>query len=98
MELHALDLHATVAESHDDAVGRRGRYFEAVRQSLALDYERVIAARGEAILKPLEYGLAVVTDFRGLAVDWRGAAHDAPAEDLPDGLMAEAHAEHRQAP
>src|SRR5437588_4939478 len=98
MKLHALDLHASVSEAHDEAVGRRGRDFEAVGQSVALDDERVVAARREAIFESLEDGLAVVTDFRGLAVDGRGAAHDSTAEDLSDGLMAEAHAEDGHVP
>src|SRR5215207_889965 len=69
VELHALNLKAAVAQAHDDAVGRRGRDFEAVGQTLALDDERVVARGGEAVFEPLE--------------------------DLPDGLVAQADAEHR---
>src|SRR5215207_2840886 len=95
VELHALHLEEAVAQAHDDAVGRRGRDFEAVRQTLALDDERVVARGGEAVFEPLEDRPAVVANLGRLAVDGLGAAHDAPAEDLPDGLVAEAHAEHR---
>src|SRR5215207_5101987 len=95
VELHALDLEAAVAQTHDDAVGRRGRDFEAVGQTLALDDERVVARRGEAVFESLEDRPAVVANLGRLAVDGLGAAHDAPAEDLPDGLVAQAHAEHR---
>src|SRR5215208_7875966 len=94
MELHALDLEAAVAQTHDDAVGGGGRDFEAVGQALALDDERVVARGLEAVFEPLEDRPAVVANLGRLAVDGRGAAHDAPAENLPDGLVPEAHAEH----
>src|ERR1043166_9476742 len=95
MELHALDLNAAVAQSHDDAFGRGGRDFEAVGQGFALDDERVVARRREAIFQALEDRPAVVANLRRLAVDGRWAAHDAASEDLPDGLVAEADAEQR---
>src|SRR5919202_111960 len=95
VELHALDLHAAVAQAHDEAVGRGGGDFQAVGQGVALDDERVVAPGWETVLEPLEDRPAVVADLRRLAVDGRGAAHDAAAEDLPDGLVAEAHAEQR---
>src|ERR1043165_7952106 len=62
---------------------------------LALDDERVVARGGEAIFEAVEDGLAVVANLRRLAVDGRGAADDSTAEDLADGLVAEADAEQR---
>src|SRR5215213_4880529 len=93
VELHALNFQTSVAQAHYDSVGSRGGDFETVWQALALDDERVVAARVEAVFEPLEYGLAVVANLGGLAVDWLGRAHDPAAENLADGLVAEADAE-----
>src|ERR1051325_1214829 len=93
MKLHAFDLHLTVAQAHDDAVGRGRGNLQAIGERFALDDEGLVATGLETIFGAVEDGLAVVANLGGLAVHERGRTHDSTAEDLPDGLMAETHAE-----
>ena len=69
---------------------------EAVRQTLPIDDERVVAGRLQRVGQAGEDALAVVADPRGLAVHELGRGDDAPAVDVADGLVAQADPEHRQ--
>ena len=80
------------------ALGRPRGDHEFRRQRPGLGDQRVIAADLAVRRQPGEHALAVVVDRRGLAVHQPAGAHDAAAEGLDDGLVAEAHAEHRHAP
>src|SRR5207342_3014372 len=97
MELHALDLEAHVANSHDLAVlGPRG-HLELRRAARALDRERMVARRIIGRGQPREDTLARVVDARDLAVHQGLRVHDLAAVGLADRLVAEADAEERQA-
>ena len=62
---------------------------------VALDDERMIARRGKRIRHALEQIFSVVLNRRSLAVHHAVIHHDFRAERVPDALMAEADAEHR---
>jgi hypothetical protein len=61
------------------------------------DHQRVIASGDAWILQTFEQPAFVVEDLRQLAVHRDARAHDASAKNLADALMAQAHAEDRQA-
>src|SRR5208282_1717461 len=102
MELHALEREFAMPQSHDYpvpiAIATGGRDLQLVRQVLLLHNQRVIARSSHRRRDAAEDGLAVVLDGAGLAVHQRASADDLPAESLADGLVAEAHAQHRGAP
>lgn len=95
MELHAPDREVAVPQAHHEAVVGPRSDFEASREGLALDDERVVAGRVERIGQSLEEVGVVVEDRRGLAMHQVRGAEDAAAVDVPDGLVAKADAEQR---
>ena len=96
VELHALDGKVPVAQSHDRAVLGPGSNLEASRHARLLYDERVVAGGHERVGQPGEDPLAVVAHLGGLAVHHRVANHPT-AENVPDALVPEAHAENRDA-
>ena len=72
-------------------------HLEAVGNRVGVDDERVVPRGLEHLGQVLEHAAPVVVDRRRLAVHDLGRAHDPPAEDLADALVAEADAEDRQA-
>ena len=98
MELHAFDREAAVAQAHDLAILGLGADLEAGGQRRALDDQRVIAGGDELIFDAGENPRAIMADARSLAVHHLLRAHHLAAERLADGLVAEAHAEDRNAP
>src|SRR5579859_3653541 len=97
MELHAFDCAALVAHAHDLAVVRLRRDFEASRQALALDSERVVARHLELRRQAAEEARAVMGQARHLVVHHTLRAHHLAAERLSDRLVAEADTEDRNA-
>ena len=95
MELDAVHPQLSMAHGHDLAVRRGRRHLELVGD--ASRRERVIAPGLELAGKPTEEPEAVVVDRPGLAVDEGSRRTDLAAEDLDDRLMAETHAECRNA-
>ena len=95
MVLDRLDVERLVAKAHYLAVLARGAHLEAVGQRGALDGERVVAHRLEALREAAEDALAVVGDAARLAVHETLGGDDARAERLRDGLVPEADAEER---
>ena len=83
-------------QAHDLAFFGPGGDFEAIRQGLAFDDERVIAGGLERTRHAGEDALAGMMDRRGLAVHQAVGADDIAAVDLADGLVAEADAEDRR--
>src|SRR5687768_18395152 len=98
MKLHAFDLPLAMPQTHDDAVFRRGRNLETLRQRLLFHNQRMITASRKVIAKAGEYCPAVVTDLRSLAMHQFRRTNHASAKCLPDRLMAQAHAEQRYLP
>src|SRR5215212_1444408 len=98
MKLHAFNLQVTVAQAHDDTVGRGRRDFQALRQTLALDHEGMIAPGFEAVIQTFEDRPPVMANFGCFAVYQSGRADDAPAKDLADCLMSQTDAEDGHAP
>src|SRR5918992_6088493 len=97
MELHAFYRKLAVPQSHDLSVLGLRADLEARGQAVALDHERVVSRRHEIVLDFRKNAAAVMADAGNLAVHHLLCAHDPAAERLPDGLMAEAHAEDRHA-
>ena len=95
MELDALDVFLLVSHAHDRAVGEFTRDLEAIGQRRAVDDQGVIAADLDVLRQSLIEAATVVADARDFAVDDLARAHDLAAEDLADGLVAEADAENR---
>ena len=95
MELDALDVFLLVSHAHDRAVGELTRDLEAIGQRRTVDDQGVIAADLDVLRQSLIEAATVVADARDFAVDDLARAHDLAAEDLADGLVAEADAENR---
>jgi hypothetical protein len=97
VELHALDREVAVAKAHDRAVLEPRGDLEAIGQARALHDQRMVARGSERGGQAREDALAVVMHLSELAVHDPVCAHDAPAEGLADGLVAEADTEKRYA-
>ena len=95
MELHAVERELAVAHGHHLAVGRRRGHLEDVGHRRR--GERVVAAGQEVRRQAGEDAAPVVGDERRLAVHELARLADLPAEDLDERLVAEAHAERRDA-
>src|SRR5258708_4589162 len=95
VELHALDREFLMAHAHDFTIGRPRRYFQAIRQRLALDRERVITRYAEMLRQIGKHAPAIGFDRAYLAVHDGLRAHHASAERFADSLMAQADAENR---
>ena len=98
VELHALDGVLPMSDTHHLAGVRLGGDLQAVRHRLALDDQRVVATRLERAGQAGEDPLAVVVDHGGLAVHQPAGAHHLAPERFADGLVAQAHAQDRDAP
>src|SRR6185295_1664191 len=96
VELHPFYRQLAMAQAHDLPVFRLRRDLEAVGQRRALDRERVVARRGEAIRNPSEHALAVVPHAGELAVHDVLRAPHFTSERLADRLVAEADTEDRE--
>src|SRR5689334_17390806 len=94
MELHAMDGLGLVLQAHDDAVLRLGGDFEAFRQALALDDERMIARRREAVRHRREDALRAMPDLGHLAMHQLRRPDHLAAKGLADRLVTEADAEY----
>src|SRR4051812_41206370 len=94
VELDAEGRQLAMAHGHQHAAAARGG-LELAGQVL-VDHEAVVAGHLERVRKPVEQPFAVVLDLRRLAVH-RHVPHDAPAERLPERLVAEADAKRRHA-
>src|SRR3954468_16840368 len=70
MELNALHRELLVAHAHDFSVVRPGRYFEAMRQRIALNDQRMVAGRGERSRQAAEHAGIVMVDARYLAMHY----------------------------
>src|SRR5688572_2200741 len=95
MKLHAFDLPLAMTQTHDDAVFRRGRNLQTLRQRLLFHNQRMITSSRKVVAKAGEYSPTVVTDLRSLAMHQFRRTDHASAKRLPDRLMAQAHAEQR---
>ncbi len=95
MELHAPQRTAAVFDAHHHAIVGPGAHV-AVLSEAAVDRERVVAHHREVLRDAVEQPAAVVLDGAQAAMhDHRRAAHRA-VEQVPEALVAEAHAEHRR--
>ena len=92
MELDAFDRVRTMAQPHDDAVGRLGRDLQIVRQQDPIYHERVVASGREVLFHALKDRFSVVVNAARLPVHQCGGLNNPPAERLADGLMAKAYA------
>ncbi len=98
VKLHALDGEMAVTHPHDFAIfGLRGN-FQAGRQAVALDGQRVIAHHGVRTGQIGEHASAVMGDGAGLAVHDLPRPHDLAAKRGADGLMPQADAQNGQSP
>src|ERR1043166_9369128 len=90
MKLHALNLHSSMTQAHDDAIVCSRRNLQAIGQTCVVDDKRMITARGETLIDSGKDRLAIVFDLRRFAVENFRRPHDAPTKHLPDRLMAQA--------
>ena len=98
MELDAFEGQGAVAHAHDDAgFGARGD-LEFVGHGRGVDREGVIAGDSQRRGDAFEHAAPVVGDDGGLAVHEFGCVPHGRAEQLAQGLMAQAHAQHRDLP
>src|SRR4051794_32592035 len=98
MELHAVDIAAPVLEAHDGAVFRLGGDLETVRQTVAIDDQRMVTGRCKRRRNVCEYSFSLMADRRKLAVHENRGAHHIASKSLADRLMAEAYAKDRDVP
>src|SRR6266498_5187198 len=97
MKLYSFDLFLAMTEAHDHTVACLGRDLQTCRQAFTFDNQRMIATGFERRVEILKDRLAVMCDFRRLAVHNRGCPHDPPAESFANGLMAQANSQDRNA-
>src|SRR4029079_1899137 len=97
MELHAFHAEGGMAHAHDLAFGCFGGYLEAGWEACALDNERMIASRVEGIRQLPENRPSIVLDAGRLAVHKALGSHDVASKCHRQRLVAETHAEYRQA-
>ena len=91
VELDAADVQLLVLEGHDLAFVAEGGDFEAVGETVAADHPGVVASHGDAAGQTGEDGVvAQLGALGGYAVEDVGEVLELGAEDLADGLMAEA--------
>ena len=93
MELHALYRELPVAQTHHSAVRCLRGHLQAVRQTLPRHHQGVVPGGHEGLGKTLENRAPVVVNLRYLPMHDGVGPHDLAAEGLPDGLVAETHAE-----
>ena len=99
MELHATHIKGAVAQSHDRTVGRQRCDFQTRGQRVAIDHPRMVTPHNKRSREPGKQ--AVVghdSAFGGNTVMYLRQLSQLPAEDFGDGLVAETHAEQRDAP
>ena len=95
MELYAPDRELAVTDSHDLIVLGCCGDFEALRNSVTLDNQRVVAGGGESLRHFLEKIFSIVADARGLAMHQSTGTDNFSAKRLSNGLMTEAYAQQR---
>src|SRR5258707_6301193 len=95
MKLHAPNRKLLMLHAHDFTFVGLGRNFQTIRQSVALDYQRMIARGGKRIRHTLEEILSVMLNERRFAVHHSVIHNDVAAENVPDALMSETDAERR---
>src|SRR3954470_21380384 len=95
MKLNALHGELLVAHTHDFTVVCPGRHFEALRQCVALDDQRMVARRGERVRQIAEHAGIPMIYARYLAMHDLFRVHDISAKGLADALMAETNSQHR---
>jgi len=99
MELHAFDRKPFMPQAHNHAgvaiLGGVGADLQIFRQAFFLDDQRVVARGCHGRAEILEDCSAIVLDFAGFAVHQFGGAYDFGAEGRADGLMSQAHSQHR---
>src|SRR5438132_12487667 len=98
MKLHALELQLAVAQAHDYTVRRSGGDFKTGGKGFALDHQRMVPSRFEAILESFKNSLAIVTDFRRLSMKQRRSAHHASAVNPRDCLVSQTNTQNGNAP
>ena len=96
-EMDGLEVLRKMRDSHDDAgFGARGD-LEFVGHGRGIDREGVVAGDGQWQGDAFEHAAPVVGDDGGLAVHELGCVPHGRAEQLAQGLMAQAHTQHRNA-
>jgi hypothetical protein len=98
VELDAHHREVLVAQAHDDPVLGFGGDLQAVGDGRPVDDQRVVAGRLEGVGEVGEEAVTGVGDHRRLAVHHLAGPHDLSAVELADALVAQADAEHRDAP
>jgi hypothetical protein len=93
VELDAVDGVLAVTEAHDFFFGGFGGDFEDIRDGVATHDEGMVAGCIEWRGETGEDSFAIVQDGRGFAVHEPLRAHDGPAKDIADALMAQTDSE-----
>ena len=96
MKLHAVNRPLPVAQSHYHAIGCLRGNFKAVWHGFRRYRQRMIAGHGQWYGQVFKNMGTVVEDIAQLAVHDVGRSNNLAAKDLPDTLVAKAHAENWQ--
>ena len=91
VKLHSPNRKLFVLHAHDFPFLGLGRNLEALRQSIALDDERMIACSSEWVGHSLEKIFAVVLNHGSFAVHHPIVDNHVAAEDVPDALVTQAN-------
>ncbi len=95
MELHSPNGELLVSDAHNFAfLGFRGD-FQAFRQRLALDHQRMVTRRRKRIGHGFKQILSVMFNERSLTVHHTVIHHDVPAKNMSNTLMSQTNAERR---
>lgn len=96
MKLDALHRQPFVAQTHDQAVVRAsGRDREAVGEAGLFHDQGMVAHHGAGRGQAGEHAFAVMRDGARFAVHGPGRTQHPAAKGLADGLVTQAHAQHR---
>src|SRR5205814_1429986 len=95
VKLYALDLFRLMPQAHYQAVGRSCRDLKLIRQTLAVNDQRMITPRGKAVRQAFEYRSAIMFDSNRFSMNRHRRPHDLAAEILPDRLMSKTNTQDR---
>src|SRR5262245_54338822 len=98
MKLNAFHRPRLVSQSHNQPIRCCRRDLQRLRQTVLLDYKRVVPRGLEPVRQAVKNGRRIVTYFGGLAMHQVWRANDAAAECFADRLIPETYSEYGKFP